>query len=677
MKGKFNIKKILLLLVTAIIMLTSSSTMAFAAEKVVEYPFDKTNVLDDLKSSDGFSIGDYYFDVDLLTESAGITNFVEWCFAENGDQSDYALYVYFYNPQKLEIKTDSLSNRIQMAIAYDKGKAYASAAVTEYETFQLIYCNKSTQEGYEGLFYKFRIHLTSTAKRLLLLNLQKSQRRYDVSGITLATKDSVKEFPVGGTFRFTGYAKGYAVDTKAESTLECLEFLPFETIRLEVTATNYRTATSSLEKGHQNDITSVYFSVPKKYIYDEDGNEIANLQRIKAEWWEYKTTPIYVVGSQAAYDAIVPYLGQKAPSSYDSSFASGYSLMYNPTSTSTSGYQMTTYLASFNPFTTSRIAPGTPIDRIDWFFPCTKTDESKVLVTKKQLETYATTYNTSAVDNLIPVGSKFVSGLLFQDTVDDGRTRGYNVKEFDNTADRFDILSYKDTHTGWQAFFEYGFFRPSEETRENVAPIEMIKKADLDLTNDNLGYTYLVNSSDVVDFRKDVKAAWDSDEEVPYIFHFAQTDYYSEVGNIYKDKDRLIPSYQSGTDTQRSVETVFLDFKIITLTFKSAEEYKVVPVTQDPINIYKSVTEHPDFDFEGEDDVTFWDRLWTILLIVLGVVLELILIYIESRFLSFDKGNIAVTIIVNVIIIIAGFLLDFYIGKCFIDAIKSYGWLLK
>ena len=26
-----------------------------------------------------------------------------------------------------------------------------------------------------------------------------------------------------------------------------------------------------------------------------------------------------------------------------------------------------------------------------------------------------------------------------------------------------------------------------------------------------------------------------------------------------------------------------------------------MPVTQDPINIYKSVTEHPDFDFEGEE----------------------------------------------------------------------------
>ena len=669
MKSKINIKKILLLIVAAIITLSSTSSIAFAEESVDLYPFDRTNVLDDLKSSDGFAIGDYYFDFDLLTESAGITNFVEWCYSANGEQDDFALYVYFYNPQKLDIKTDSASNRIQMATAYDKGKAYINASPTSYSTFPLIYCNKSTATGYEGLFYKFRIQLSTTAKRVLLLNLQSTQRRYDVSGITLATSDTVKEFPVGGTFRFTGYAKGYGVDG-ADSTLECLEFLPLETIRLEVTSTNYRTVTSGLGVGHQNDITSVYFSVPKKYIYDDNGNEIANLQRIKAEWWEYKTNPIYVVGSQAAYDAMISNVSNPA-NAYDKNFSNGYGLGIDELSVAgATGLIYDRYNYTYNADGVFGIITETSrINFLHWLFPCVKVTDEDVLVTKEQLENYAKNHKGHVYESWITVGSQQISADLFQGVVDDGRTMGYNVKEFDNTVDRFDILSYKDTHGDWQAFFDYGFWQPTEESREDIAPIEMVSKDNLSMTNNNLGYKYLVNSSDVNKFRTVSQTAWESDQ-VPYIFHFAQTDYYSEAGSVLKDGEKV-------ADAQRSVETVFLDFKIITLTFKTGEDYKVIPVTQDPINIYKTITEHPDYDFQGEDDITMWDKILSALLLIAMVAVEIALVFVEGYLLKISVGHKVVDVIIKLLIVVLGIVLDIFVCKYFIDIIKGYGWLFQ
>ena len=60
---------------------------------------------------------DYPYDED---SQAQIVNFVEYCYSYKGNmQSNYGLYVYVYNPQGLNISTNSKSNKIQMAVSYD------------------------------------------------------------------------------------------------------------------------------------------------------------------------------------------------------------------------------------------------------------------------------------------------------------------------------------------------------------------------------------------------------------------------------------------------------------------------------------------------------------------------------------------------------------------------------
>ena len=133
--------------------------------------------------------------------------------------------------------------------------------------------------------------------------LNPNGRRYDVSGVVLAEigKDA-KEYTVGGTWKFSGYSKGYGVNANSESTLKCDGATNLETVRLNVYETTYRSSSSVLGPGHKNDITSVYFAVPKRLLDD-----YGRLQKIKAEWFEYKTNPVIVVNDIEIYKKFIRF----------------------------------------------------------------------------------------------------------------------------------------------------------------------------------------------------------------------------------------------------------------------------------------------------------------------------------------------------------------------------------
>ena len=104
---------IALVLVVCTLFSTVHSTVAFASER--EVSFDETNVLDDLKSSEGFNILDYPYSV--VDDKVKIINFVEYCYSFKANMQDnYGLYVYLYNPTGKNLDTKSKANMIQMAI---------------------------------------------------------------------------------------------------------------------------------------------------------------------------------------------------------------------------------------------------------------------------------------------------------------------------------------------------------------------------------------------------------------------------------------------------------------------------------------------------------------------------------------------------------------------------------
>ena len=127
-----------------------SPGMAFAAESL---SFDNTNVLDDLNSStvhgEPFDITNYPYDESKQVE---VINFVEYCYAYRVNQREnYGLYLYVYNPQGLNLSTDSKSNKVQMAVAYD-----SEGNPNAYEKFHLE-CVSVSDGDYKNLFYKWKV----------------------------------------------------------------------------------------------------------------------------------------------------------------------------------------------------------------------------------------------------------------------------------------------------------------------------------------------------------------------------------------------------------------------------------------------------------------------------------------------------------------------------------------
>lgn len=267
---------------TVFIAVQDLAQVAFANNDTVS--FDDTNVLDDLESSTvngkPFDFLAYAFDEDKKLQ---IINLVEYCYSYKANMRDnYGLYVYVYNPQGIDIVENSGQNKIEMAVSWSKN-ANGTYSADGYEKFNLKFCNKSERTNYKGLFYKFKIVDKEIDGKTLAERVNSAERRYDVVGIELLTRGNTNatDYGVGGSYRYSGYAQGYG--DSDESTLSCV-VEDFETLSLEVHHTYYRTNVSSLGKGHYNEVNTVYFSVPD-YFFKTYGN----LQKIHAEWWEYKT----------------------------------------------------------------------------------------------------------------------------------------------------------------------------------------------------------------------------------------------------------------------------------------------------------------------------------------------------------------------------------------------------
>ena len=665
-------RRVLVLILTCILAFGSIFTVRARAEEESGYPFDFTNVLDDLESSEQFDIINYPFDYAGQHKSPGIINIVEWCYSPF-KPGEFALYVYFYNPQNLNIDADSVSNRIQIATEYktDPAQENPDTVITQnsvptgYETFQLIFCNKSERENYEGLFYKFRVIDQKGADgRTIEERVNSIERRYDISGITLATEDGgSKEYTVGGSYRFSGYAAGYGPNEFAESTLENKGFIPLETISLTVYPTTFRTESSSLGKNHQNDLHSVYFSVPQRYF-----NDYGDLQKIKAEWYEYKLKPAMIFKRLSDYNEVYAKLGVNIGKHTDEitqyfvdKESYGHSNFYEY------GYNVPTINENVD----------TVINRITTLYSAFYAEDGKV--PSETVENHILSYDKTFDSGSINIGGNKVSLDLFEDTVDPGRTRGYNVKEID-ANDTFDLLSYDETHSGWDRFWDYFFKAPTtDDTYKDITPIEyQIDESIMSMSDSNISKMLYISEDDVSEF-KDFYGAETAKGNVPVLFRFAQTDYYNqEMYGIDPDVPVIAPDQWAWL----AQETVFLDFKIIQLTFQSEGEYMVIPVVQDPVNVVPGFTPTP----EGEGPLSgLWNWLkslgghigaWVVL--VLAVIAGIIVLSVFGRLLNLvsGAGNVFIKILLYILLFGALAVLLWFAVPWVIDIITGLGGLV-
>lgn len=564
--------------------------------------FDDVNVMDDLNSAtvngEKFNIADYDADPNKEPE---IINFVEYCYSYYKNmQSNYGLYLYVYNPQGLNFEPYNTSNKVQLAVAYND-----DGSPKKYDKFQLQYCSKSEDANYKNRFYKFKIvDKVGADGKKIAERVKANNRRYDVSGFELVTsgEPNAHDYTIGGTYEFSGYVAGYGADPNAPADLNC-SVKDLKTVTLDVKPTTYRTGVSSLGKNHQNQVNSVYFNVSNQ-IHDEYGT----LQDILALWEEYKTTPIIVTNQTDIYDKFLPHVG-KLINNYDKNI---------PIRAFTEEIASTSYNVypwGYN-IESTLMHPHIVKNRcnqIAYWFPSAEKDLSKFFLPGDELYKYMDTYTKSYVKGTIPVlnsSNKELSADLFTNDVDNGRTRGHNKKMF-STGDKFNLLSYDDTHSGWNKFWDaLGGKIETGESHKGVAPFEIVTPLDLIGADSDIAKKYLVNESDVSTLRDYVSK---NPFGKTYLFRFAQTDYYSEP--LYINDGKIGITWAK--DALIAQETVFFDFDIIQLGFTKDGVYTAIPVVSSPIDIVPGIT--PPLNINGENGSLDW--LWIILAIIAVILL--------------------------------------------------------
>ena len=532
--------------------------VAAASSDIIE--FDYTDILDDLEgSTDGegntFDIANYPKDEN---GSVRLYTFIEYGYSYAANRrGNYGLYVYLYNPTESAIDTSSPLNRIQMAVEWG-----ADGAATDYDKFELRFCAKTTGD-YANRFYKFKIvdHEGADGKTIAK-RVQASERRYDISGVEVVDKatGNVREYGVGGIYKYSGYAAGYGATEEGDSTLR-VTLAPMETVDLDVQSTYYRYPTTT---DTATQLVSAYFAIDNTLI-----EKYGKLYAILAEWWEYELAPMIVVDNAGLYEELSDWVGKDLNGGNSSVIVFTWDEHKSGTYFADWYYGDGHGVSIMGPDVN---LPGAEQDTLlaNLFYTGGEADAREYVVTSEEIEQHMQEYTAA-----------HGSGSAYKGYNDDLFVGGAGYTKIEKTADDLFDLAGFDMGSGflnWWYDFIFGYDNP---TIEGIEPIHAVTASDLasaDIAND-----LLIAESDVDAFRTYCNAQMNAGKTV-YLFRYATS--------VYKEKEAIAKptgiSWIGDAVYDQSVrnETVYLGFDIITLTFKGEDgTLTVLPVVADPIDV--------------------------------------------------------------------------------------------
>lgn len=294
-----------------------------------------------------------------------------------------------------------------------------------------------------------------------------------------------------GTFIETGYdgknkstgifvAESYGPDENAESDLTC-KVNDLETVEVKTTSTFYRTG--EYKTNYQHDLTSVYFAVPSRFFDDYGG-----LQKVKADWYEYVTTPIVISSKSEVLSELEPWIGKnigKFNNDVPLSLYTGYQKL------SGSGGHYTKYDWVYNahPGDGVRAEANIYCERLNWLFSTNGASISEYVLSSARLQDYVKTYDKSNDKGYLPIPGKQINGDLFESSLSADREAvdyiGNDIhhKQVNFDAnEQFDMLNYNESNSGWQRFFNAIFgFAPSDidDSYTGISPIRIVTADDM------------------------------------------------------------------------------------------------------------------------------------------------------------------------------------------------------
>lgn len=658
----------------------STGLIAYAGDN--DLKFDNTSIFDDLygsKDDNGneFDLSNYPIDKDGELQ---FFSFVEYGYSYYANyEKNYALYLYLYNPQQLNFQTYLDSNVVRMGVSY--ATKDDNIVVSEYEDFNIV-CVSRTTGDYANLFYKFKV-LDPNKKILTMAQAYEKEngcRRYDIAGVYLKTdkSDVTLDKNIGRTYKCSGYMATYGNDASNPSTFVC-NVEKLETLDLKVYQTSYLTGVSSAGAYHHNNVSSVYFAIPKKVL-----NQYGSLWEIYAQWYECKTAPILVTSNSNLYNGMKDLTHyslseNKNKPRFDDSVP--YYFYYGMDSNEGLGqvHSRTTYDWAYNLYSYEEDYPSSSthvtvsnsalnLPYVFYFPSYTVNGAFNVInkqtvagdVTSSQIRDYIQNYKSSNYVDWHT--SRNLASELFVNTVDSARAdKGIKVglnKVRTNLGDTFDLKSWNSEYgSWWDKLTQYGWSYPKNEVLDeqhtNVKPFEEVINTTLNSVT--LSSDLLINENDVDSFKTFCNSSYANDE-VPYLFRFAVSDYYSRPLG-YGDSQNKVYKTEKESDTYLAQETVFFDFNIITMTFKGKEDYYTLAVMHTPVDVIAGVEPPPVELTPGEHLVnnflTAMQKIWDwfknsdflkalkiLGMIIVGAIIALVLIKVIGFFIrKFKKGN--------------------------------------
>ena len=550
---------------------TAPATIALAAELTA---FDSTSIEQDLAAVD---LSAYTENADGRHTLLDEVGFMEYAYSNDPViAADYfGLYFYVYNCTGREVSIRAGANAVNMAVEYD-----ADGEPTEYANCAITILDHTD----DHLIYKFK--LTNSADVYDRVRAYASAydgvRRYDIAGIqlwfagdaTATDSDAVNEGR-GITYRCTGYGKGCGTDKETESTLQIMEE-KLDTVSLEVQHTFYRYQRS---EHTATQLTSVYFAVENEYL-----EKYGDLYAIKAEYYEYITSPILIISDDRVYDTFYAKLGQDISEQPNFAWAA---FTYHTESIGID-YQYILHWYYGNNFPSVGFLgidlinpaadPAEQCTKLAWLFK--SDDPLNETISETELKDYMNQYTLV-----------HGSGSAYGGYNDDLFAGGSGHQEIELTGNDLFNLDGFDTGNALKNWLASLFAGYSDIDITDIKAIQEVTSAHLE--SSDICDELLIDESDKDEFIQYCEKAAKEDKTV-FLFRFDTSDYVDAPVIAVPSEDEFYAGWNIVYDQDYRQETVYLGFDIISLTFRDRDNLTIIPVVSSPVDIVAEIRpNHP------------------------------------------------------------------------------------
>lgn len=555
--------------------------------------FDVTDVLEDLDGAiingKEFNTGDYPLNA---TGVAQLLQFSEYGFSLRTEYEEmYGLYLYFYNPSGKKLAADN--NCVNMAVGYDE-----TGTPNKYDNLTLEVLSVS----HNNLLVKLKVTQSVDDIHNRVLS-NPGNRRYDVAGVQIQYEGEINptDYKVGGTWLYSGYGEGLAMESENGSTL-LSTCSPLTVVDLDVEFTYYR---SWVNFATADQLSTVYFSIDKSFDSQYD-----DLYSVQAEYYTYLTSPIFCVfdkGYFAESDLLIDYdklwsdLRSQVGLTMDGT--SGRSLYWDAIGDGI-------YYCAYNDKTIYNY--NIEINKMAWLTQVTS--GQNFAMSPDALLSYMGQYSASKDKTVL---NKY-SADLFADKYlalgGDSFTSGYRKIDLTNSGeDDFSLVGSGVKVDIWKLLF--GNKQWSSEL-ENIQPIVKVSYDDVKSLNDEeVTIEYFIAPEEVSTLRRYLES---NKSKVTYLFRFSDDLYYTSS---------LMTSYGiggvSGAIGFMVQQPVFLNFDVISLGYKKDGVVNVIPVVSNPKDFIGSAEAGQDIhDYLGDASlIRFLTVLFAAIIVIFAVLL--------------------------------------------------------